>query len=234
MANQKTGLNTTTLENWLWEAACKIRGDVDAPKYKDYILPIIFLKRLSDVFEDEVQKLADSYGDTDLAKQLIEEDHGLVRLYLPVKARWPAIASQTMSLGEYLTTATRDISRENPRLQGVIDMVDFNATTAGQRIISDDSFKALIDVLGRHRLGLKDVEPDILGRAYGYLLRKFAEGSGQSAGEFYTPRQVAIYSYRTCSTRCQGKKYMTPAVAQPACLSSVISVSGKSMMRTRR
>jgi len=192
MANQKPGLNTTTLENWLWEAACKIRGDVDAPKYKDYILPIIFLKRLSDVFEDEAQKLADSYGDTDMAKQLIEEDHGLVRLYLPVKARWFAIASQTISLGEYLTTAARDISRENPRLQGVIDMVDFNATTAGQRIISDDSFKALIDVLGRHRLGLKDVEPDILGRAYEYLLRKFAEGSGQSAGEFYTPRQVAI------------------------------------------
>jgi type I restriction enzyme M protein len=140
MASQKPGLNTTTLENWLWEAACKIRGDVDAPKYKDYILPIIFLKRLSDVFEDEVQKLADSYGDTDLAKQLIEEDHGLVRLYLPVKARWPSVANQTVSLGEYLTTAVRDISRENPRLQGVIDMVDFNATTAGRRIISDDSF----------------------------------------------------------------------------------------------
>ncbi len=192
MADQKPGLNTTTLENWLWEAACKIRGDVDAPKYKDYILPIILLKRLSDVFEDEVQKLAGSYGDADLAKQLIEEDHGLVRLYLPAKARWSAISSQTTNVGEFLTTAVRDVARENPKLHGVIDMVDFNATTAGQRIISDDSFKALLDVLGRHRLGLKDVEPDILGRAYEYLLRKFAEGSGQSDGEFYTPRQVAI------------------------------------------
>ncbi|MFQ5865185.1 MAG: type I restriction-modification system subunit M N-terminal domain-containing protein, partial [bacterium] len=64
MTNQK--LDTKILENWLWEAACKIRGEIDAPKYKDYILPLIFLKRLSDVFEDEVSKLAESYGSQDL------------------------------------------------------------------------------------------------------------------------------------------------------------------------
>ncbi|MCL0070520.1 SAM-dependent methyltransferase, partial [Dehalococcoidia bacterium] len=132
------------------------------------------------------------YGDTDLAKQLIDEDHGLVRIYLPVRARWPAVAKQTTGLGEYLTTSVRSIARENPKLQGVIDIVDFNARAAGQPIIGDDRLRALIDVLGRHRLGLQDVEPDILGRAYEYLLRKFAEGSGQSAGEFYTPREVAI------------------------------------------
>jgi len=147
---------------------------------------------LSDVFEDEVNKLAESYSDTDLAKKLIDEDHGLVRLYLPAKARWSAVAKQTTGLGEYLTDSVRSIARENPRLQGVVDIVDFNATAAGQRIISDDRLRLLIDVLGRYRLGLKDVEPDILGRAYEYLLRKFAEGSGQSAGEFYTPREVAI------------------------------------------
>ena len=93
---------------------------------------------------------------------------------------------------ENWSSAVRLIVKENPELQGVIDIVDFNATAAGQRIISDDRLKALIDVLSRYRLGLKDVEPDILGRAYEYLLRKFAEGSGQSAGEFYTPREVAI------------------------------------------
>jgi len=192
MNNRSSKLDITTLESWLWEAACKIRGEIDAPKYKDYILPLIFLKRLSDVFEDEVNKLAESYGETDLAKQLIDEDHGLVRLYLPAKARWPEIAKQTTELGEYLTDAVRAISRENPKLQGVIDIVDFNARAAGQPIIGNDRLRALIDVLGRHRLGLKDVESDILGRAYEYLLRKFAEGSGQSAGEFYTPREVAI------------------------------------------
>lgn len=192
MNNHNSSLDVTTLQNWLWEAACKIRGEIDAPKYKDYILPLIFLKRLSDVFEDEVQKLAESYGDAGMAAQLIDEDHGLVRLYLPAKARWPAIAKQTTGLGEYLTDCVRAISRENPKLQGVVDIVDFNARAAGQPIIGDDRLRALIDVLGRHRLGLQDVEPDILGRAYEYLLRKFAEGSGQSAGEFYTPREVAI------------------------------------------
>lgn len=190
MTNDK--LDIKTLESWLWEAACKIRGEVDAPKYKDYILPLIFLKRLSDVFLDEIEKLSEKYGSIDVVEQLLGEDHTPVRFYLPKQARWESIAKQTTGVGEYLTDSVRSIARENPKLQGVIDIVDFNATAAGQRIISDDKLRTLIDVLGRFRLGLQDVESDILGRAYEYLLRKFAEGSGQSAGEFYTPREVAI------------------------------------------
>ena len=185
-------LNIKTLETWLWEAACKIRGEIDAPKYKDYILPLIFLKRLFDVFEDEMMKLSADYGGRDVVEELLREDHSLVRFYMPEKARWSSIAMQTTGIGEYLTDAVRTIARENPKLQGVVDIVDFNETAAGQRIISEDKLKTLIDVLGRYRLGLRDVEPDIIGRAYEYLLRKFAEGSGQSAGEFYTPREVAV------------------------------------------
>jgi len=185
-------LDIKTLESWLWEAACQIRGEVDAPKYKDFILPLIFIKRLSDVFEDELARLAKDYGEKDVVEQLLSEDHSLVRFYMPKEARWESIALKTTSVGEYLTDAVRSIARENPKLQGVVDIVDFNATAAGQRAISDDKLKVLIDILGRHRLGLEDVEPDIVGRAYEYLLRKFAEGSGQSAGEFYTPREVAI------------------------------------------
>ncbi len=185
-------LNVNSLENWLWEAACKIRGEIDAPKYKDYILPLIFLKRLSDVFLDEIKNLSEEYGSEEMVEDIINLDHSLVRFYIPKSARWNGIAKQTTNIGEYLTDSVRAIARENPRLQGVIDIVDFNATAAGQRIISDDKLRLLIDVLGRYRLGLEDVEPDILGRAYEYLLRKFAEGSGQSAGEFYTPREIAI------------------------------------------
>ncbi|MFQ3675294.1 MAG: N-6 DNA methylase [Endomicrobiia bacterium] len=185
-------LDIKTLESWLWEASCKIRGPVDAPKYKDYILPLIFLKRLSDVFDEEIEKLSGEYGDKKTAQEFVEQDHSLVWFYLPKKARWQEIVKQSTGLGEYLTDAVRSIARENPELQGVIDTKDFNETAAGQRIISDESLKALIDVLNRHKLGLNDVEPDILGRAYEYLLRKFAEGSGQSAGEFYTPKEVAI------------------------------------------
>ena len=192
VAVASTGLDAKTLEGWLWEAACKIRGPVDAPKYKDYILPLIFLKRLSDVFDDELTRLARDYKDRAMVERLVAKDHGLVRFYLPEKARWTTLAKKTTGLGEELTNAVRAIARENPRLQGVIDIADFNATAAGQRIVSDETLRALVDVLGRHPLGLDDVEPDILGRAYEYLLRKFAEGSGQSAGEFYTPREVAI------------------------------------------
>lgn len=185
-----------TLEGWLWEAACKIRGEIDAPKYKDYILPIIFIKRLSDVFDDELDKLAEEYGDRTIADQLVNDDHSLVRFYIPETARWPEIASKNTGLGEALTDAVRSIARENPKLSGVVDVVDFNATTAGQRIISDDRLRALIDVLGSKRLGLKDVDSDILGNAYEYLLRKFSEGSGQSAGEFFTPSEVATLMAR--------------------------------------
>lgn len=180
-------MDLSTLENWLWDAACIIRGPVDAPKYKDYILPLIFLKRLSDVYEDELQELGEA-----ARYVLSREDQDLVRFYIPENALWPNIAKRTTGLGEYLTEAVRSVARENPKLHGVIDIVDFNATVAGQPILSDEQLRALIDILSRHRLGLRDVEPDILGRAYEYLLRKFAEGSGQSAGEFYTPREVAV------------------------------------------
>jgi len=184
------------LETWLWDAACVIRGSVDAPKFKDYILPLVFLKRLSDVFEDEIAHLAKEFGGRRHAEKLVEQDHRLVRFYIPPEARWDVIRRVTTGLGQYLTGAVRAIAQENPRLQGVIDVVDFNATAQGQRILDDEPLATLIQVLNRHRLGLEDVEPDVLGRAYEYLLRKFAEGQGQSAGEFYTPREVAILMAR--------------------------------------
>lgn len=200
-----TKLDITTLETWLWDAACAIRGPVDAPKFKDYILPLVFLKRLSDVFEDELARLSEEYGSRDVAIRIVEEERergiistsrGSVRFYIPENALWANIRRQTTGLGQYLTDSVRAVARENPRLQGVIDLVDFNATAAGRRIVPDEYLAELVDVLSRHRLGLKDVEPDILGRAYEYLLRKFAQGQGQSAGEFYTPREVAVLMAR--------------------------------------
>ncbi len=190
-------LDQAALEQWLWDAACKIRGPLDAPKFKDYILPLIFLKRLSDVFDDEVAKLSEEFGDARTAAKLAEQDHKLVRFYIPPASRWKAIQEHSATgLGEFLTDAVRAVARENPALQGVIDVVDFNATAAGQRMLDDGPLAALIQELSRYRLGLRDAEPDILGRAYEYLLRKFAEGQGQSAGEFYTPREVAVLMAR--------------------------------------
>lgn len=192
------GLDVSALESWLWEAACVIRGPLDAPKFKDYILPLIFLKRLSDVFDDEVAHLAHEFGDEQTAGKLVEQDHKLVRFYVPKKARWASIAEKTTGVGEYLTDAVRGVAKANPELSGVVDITDFNATAAGQRIVDDGRLAALVQVLNNpdYRLGLDDVEPDILGRAYEYLLRKFAESQGQSAGEFYTPPEVAIVMAR--------------------------------------
>ena len=181
------------LESWLWGAACSIRGEIDAPKFKDFILPMIFIKRISDVFDDELRGLDTNKEQAEL---LANVDHSLVRFYIPKGYRWSDILSKTGNLGEFLTDVTRKIARENPDLEGVIDTTDYNQSISGQRTISDDSLRALVQQLNKKKLGINDVDPDILGRAYEYLLRKFAEGSGQSAGEFYTPTEVAkLVSY---------------------------------------
>lgn len=140
------------------------------------------------MYEDEIKKLASEFGNEEIARKLVEKDRKLVRFYIPEECLWKNIRKITTGLGEKLTEALRKIAKENPKLQGVIDIVDFNATQAGQRIISDESIHRLMQSLSKYRLGLDDVEPDILGRAYECLLRKFAEDSGQSAGEFYRKR----------------------------------------------
>ena len=193
-------LDVRSMESMLWQAACSIRGEKDAPKFKDYILPLVFIKRLSDVFEDEIARLVKTYGNEKTALEVVEEDHSLVRFYIPESARWPVLAGRRKiawpggrvpkTQGEMLTNATRAIAKTNESLQGVIDTIDYNETRNGEREISDTAIARLIELLNRHRLGLNDVEPDFLGRAYEYLLRKFAEGQGQAAGEFFTPREV--------------------------------------------
>jgi len=89
-------LDISALESWLWEAACIIRGPIDAPKFKDYILPLIFLKRLSDVYEDDLERLGPS-------SRFVDQDHKLARFYVPPGARWPYLQQQTTGLGELLT-----------------------------------------------------------------------------------------------------------------------------------
>ena len=187
---EKKKLDVSTMATWLWDAACVIRGEIDAPKYREYILPLIFLKRISDVYQDELDGLVEEFGDKEIAEQIASKDYKVVSFYIPEKARWEKIKLQRKGIGEYLTDAVRLIANANPKLSGVIDIIDYNATTAGQRIISDERLIALVDVLSKHRIGLKDAEPDVIGRAYEFLLKKFAEGSGQSAGEHFTPPQV--------------------------------------------
>ena len=201
--------STKPMEQMLWDAACSIRGEKDAAKFKDYLLPLLFLKRLSDVFDDEIQRLAEEYGDPNIAQEIAESDHEVLRFYLPPEARWGVISGRAhhewpldgqgrstrpRDIGEHLTKATRAVARHNPSLAGVIDLVDFAAERNGERDVNPAKLAAVVETFSdpRYRLGLADVQPDFLGRAYEYLLRKFAEGSGQSAGEFFTPTEVGF------------------------------------------
>ncbi|QNT69272.1 N-6 DNA methylase [Defluviicoccus vanus] len=201
--------STKSMEQMLWDAACSIRGEKDAAKFKDYLLPLLFLKRLSDVFDDEIDRLAEEYGDRGTALEIAEEDHALLRFYLPPEARWAVISGRApydwpndeqgrstrpKDIGEHLTKAVRAVVRQNPSLSGVIDVVDFAAERNGERDINPAKLREVVETFSdpRYRLGLADVQPDFLGRAYEYLLRKFAEGSGQSAGEFFTPTEVGL------------------------------------------
>ena len=191
-----------SLESWIWDAACSIRGAKDAPKFKDFILPLIFTKRLCDVFDDEINRIAAEVGSRKKAFQLAKADQKLVRFYLPLvpddpeQPVWSVIRKLSDQIGEGVTTHMRAIANANPLLQGIINRVDFNATTHGQRDIDDDRLSNLIEAISTKRLGLGDVEADIIGKSYEYLIRKFAEGGGQSAGEFYTPPEVGIIMSR--------------------------------------
>jgi type I restriction enzyme M protein len=231
-------LDISSLETWLWDAACAIRGATDAPKFKDFILPLVFYKRLSDVFDDEFAAHVTEFGDEAVAREVIEGDHEdalktgrkpIVRFYIPSQYKWEAIRNHPAdgSLGEFVTDAMREVARLNPELQGVLDVKDYNERQSGQRTLDDDRLGALIEVVSRHRLGLKNAEPDVLGRAYEYLLRKFAEGQGQSAGEFYTPKEVGWLMAELLDPEPQKTVY------DPACGSAGLLIKARMVYERR-
>ena len=226
-------LPSKSLESWIWDAACSIRGAKDAPKYKDYILPLIFTKRLCDVFDDELTRIAAEVGSREKAFMLVDANHKLVRFFLPLMPEniedpvWSVIRKLSDKIGEAVTTHMRAIARENPLLQGIIDRVDFNATTHGQRDLDDDRLSNLIEAISTKRLGLDDVEADIIGKSYEYLIRKFAEGGGQSAGEFYTPGEVGEIMARVMDPKPSKEVY------DPTCGSGGLLVKLEIAMENR-
>ena len=125
MANNGNG--DKSLESWIWDAACSISRAKDAPKYKEYILPLIFAKRLCDVFDDEVNRIAKEVGSRAKAFKLVKHDKKLVRFFLPLEPKnpddpvWSIIRKLADKIGEQLTTLLRDIADENSLLKGIID-----------------------------------------------------------------------------------------------------------------
>tara|TARA_Y100000310_G_scaffold335051_1_gene416172 strand:- start:10418 stop:11899 length:1482 start_codon:yes stop_codon:yes gene_type:complete len=170
------------LEQWLWEAANILRGPVDRADFKSYIFPLLFFKRISDIYDEEYEKALKESGDKEYASY--DEQH---RFIIPEGSHWKDIREKTVNVGQALQKALREIEKSNPDdLYGVFG--DVNWTNKEQ--LPDELLIDLIDHFSKKVLNKTNVEPDILGQAYEYLIKKFADLSKNKAGEFYTPRAV--------------------------------------------
>lgn len=188
-------LTKQELESKLWKAADILRGQIDSADYKNYIFSMLFLKRLSDRFGEEVEEVVSEGVDREVA--LSEPDEH--EFFVPAEARWSAISAGSMNLGETLNIAGHQIEDANtPRLDGILTGVNWNdesklgSPVNRERIIRNllDHFSAL-DLRDKNlRADSRDGSTNVLGDAYEYLINRFADDAGKKGGEFYTPRSV--------------------------------------------
>ena len=187
-------LTRQELESKLWQAADILRGQIDSADYKNYIFSVLFLKRLSDRFEEEVQHAVAS----GVPRETALNDRDEHEFFVPEEARWPAITAASMNLGETLNVAGHAIEDVNEgRLDGVLSGTNWNdETKLGGPANRERIIRSLINHFGD--LDLRDenlrqegsAAGNVLGDAYEYLIYQFADDAGKKGGEFYTPREV--------------------------------------------
>ena len=176
-------LTLSQLEQYLSKAAWILKGPVDASDFKVYIFPLLFFKRISDVYDEEFQTALDeSDGDTDYAS--LPEMH---RFEIPADCHWNEVRSTTTNVGLAIEKALRGIEQEN---QSYLYGIFGDAQWSNKNKLSDRLLIDLIEHFSQFTLGNDKVEPDMLGQAYEYLIKHFADLTNKKAGEFYTPRSV--------------------------------------------
>lgn len=171
------------LEDYLWGAANILRGMIDAADFKQYIFPLLFFKRVSDLYDEEFQlALEESDGDLDYAS--FAENH---RFQIPEGCHWEDVRKKTVNVGEALQNAFNGIEKANFEL---LHDVFGDAQWTNKRRMSDEKLLDLIEHFSKMNLSVANVPHDIMGEGYEYLIKKFADDSGHTAAEFYTNRTV--------------------------------------------
>lgn len=171
------------LEKYLWGAAVLLRGTIDAGDYKQYIFPLLFFKRICDVYDEEFE-IALEESDGDLEYAAFAEHH---HFQVPEGAHWNDVRETTVNVGMALQDAMRAIEKANPdTLYGIFG----DASWTNKNRLSDETLTNLIEHYSQHKLSLSNIPDDKLGNAYEYLIKEFADDSGHTAAEFYTNRTV--------------------------------------------
>ena len=170
------------LQNYLWNAAVLLRSNIDAGAYKQYIFPLLFFKRICDVYDEECQQILEEYGDEEALA--FEENH---RFQVPKGAHWNDVRAVSENVGVAIVEAFRKIENANiDKLQGIFG----DGAWTNKNRLPDRLLKELIEHFSSKTLSIKNCPEDELGQGYEYLIKKFADDSGHTAQEFYTNRTV--------------------------------------------